>query len=76
MLFRSPDAIRFCFDLCAKDTEVEGAALEILDIPGRGVCRECDSAIHLDSPIGRCACGGTLRIVAGEELRVKDMEIA
>jgi len=71
-----PDAIRFCFDLCAKDTELEGAALEILDIPGRAVCRDCAAAIDLDLPIGRCACGGALRIVAGEELRVKDMEIA
>jgi hypothetical protein len=27
-------------------------------------------------PFGRCRCGGSLRIVAGEEMRVKDMEIA
>ncbi len=71
-----PDAVRFCFDLCAKDTELEGAALEILDIPGRAICRVCDAAVDLESPMGRCSCGGALRIVAGEELRVKDMEIA
>ncbi|MBV9782741.1 MAG: hydrogenase maturation nickel metallochaperone HypA [Acidisphaera sp.] len=71
-----PDAIRFCFDLCAQDTAVEGAALEILDIPGRAVCASCGEATDLDTPIGRCLCGGALRIVAGEELRVKDMEIA
>jgi Zn finger protein HypA/HybF involved in hydrogenase expression len=28
------------------------------------------------SPIGRCGCGSIdLRIVAGEDLRVKDMEV-
>ena len=29
-----PDAVRFCFDICAKGTVVEGAALEILEIQG------------------------------------------
>ena len=31
-----PDAVRFCFDVCAKDTVVEGALLEIIETPGRG----------------------------------------
>jgi hydrogenase nickel incorporation protein HypA/HybF len=30
-----PDAVRFCFDVCAKDTVVEGALLEIIETPGR-----------------------------------------
>jgi hydrogenase nickel incorporation protein HypA/HybF len=29
-----PDAVRFCFDLCAEDTPVRGAQLEILELPG------------------------------------------
>jgi hypothetical protein len=32
-----PDAIRFCFDLCARGTAVEGAALEIEEIAGDGL---------------------------------------
>ncbi len=71
------DAVRFCFDVCAKDTPVEGATLEIREIAGRADCRACGGTVALESPIGRCACGSIdLRIVAGEELRVKEMEIA
>ena len=71
-----PDALRFCFDACAHGTAAEGAVLEILDVPGRAVCDACGGTVMLSSPFGRCDCGGTLRILAGEELRVKDMEIA
>jgi hydrogenase nickel incorporation protein HypA/HybF len=71
-----PDALRFCFEICAQGTAVEGAQLEILETPGCAVCQGCGETIALSSPFGRCACGGILRIVAGDELRVKDMEIA
>jgi hydrogenase nickel incorporation protein HypA/HybF len=71
-----PDSLRFCFELCARETSAEGASLEILETPGRAECGTCGAAIVLSSPLGRCACGGRLRITAGEELRIKDMEIA
>ena len=71
-----PDALRFCFEICAQGTAVEGAELEILETPGRAVCEGCGGTVALSSPFGRCGCGGILRIVAGDELRVKDMEIA
>jgi hydrogenase nickel incorporation protein HypA/HybF len=71
-----PDSLRFCFDICAQGTAVEGAELEILQTPGRAVCGSCGDTIALSSPFGRCPCGGVLRIVSGDELRVKDMEIA
>lgn len=37
-----PEAIRFCFDVCAQGTVLEGATLEILERPGLGKCRDCD----------------------------------
>ena len=36
-----PDAMRFCFDVCARNTVLEGAALEIVEIPGRALCDDC-----------------------------------
>ena len=33
-----PDALRFCFDVCAEGTVLEGAALEIIEPRGRGRC--------------------------------------
>jgi hydrogenase nickel incorporation protein HypA/HybF len=71
-----PDALRFCFEACAHGTAVEGAELEIIETPGRAVCHACGDTVPLATPCGRCICGGVLRIVAGEELRVKNMEIA
>lgn len=71
-----PDALRFCFDICAQGTDVEGAELQILETPGRAVCEACGASVTLSSPFGRCDCGGILRILAGNEMRVKDMEIA
>jgi hydrogenase nickel incorporation protein HypA/HybF len=29
-----PEALRFCFDVCARDTALEGAALEIVETDG------------------------------------------
>jgi hydrogenase nickel incorporation protein HypA/HybF len=70
------DSLRFCFEVCAKDTVAEGAELVILEIPGRAVCKVCGEMCMLSTPFGRCNCGGRLRIVAGEELRVKDIDVA
>jgi len=33
----SPDALRFCFDVCAKETVLEGASLDILAIEGNAM---------------------------------------
>jgi hydrogenase nickel incorporation protein HypA/HybF len=55
-----PDAIRFCFDICAADTPLAGAKLEIDEIPGLGCCNDCAT--------------GNLRLIAGQELNVKEME--
>lgn len=72
-----PDAIRFCFDVCAADTPVAGARLEIEEIPGRGVCNDCGTEVTLQALVGRCSRCGTasLRLVAGQELNIKEMEV-
>lgn len=73
-----PDAIRFCFDVCAQGTRVEGAALEIVEIAGRARCSECSTEFALDALVGRCpACGGaSIEVIAGEELKIREMELA
>jgi hydrogenase nickel incorporation protein HypA/HybF len=71
-----PEAVRFCFDICAKGTVVEGATLEILEIQGTGLCRVCGEKVALTQLVGRCVCGSNnLQIIAGEELKVKEMEV-
>jgi hydrogenase nickel incorporation protein HypA/HybF len=72
-----PDAIRFCFDMCSEGTVVQGAQLEIIEIPGRARCRACEGEVMLERPFGRCECGGCdLEWLAGEELRVKEYEVS
>jgi hydrogenase nickel incorporation protein HypA/HybF len=72
-----PDAIRFCFDVCCQGTVLAGAELEIIEIPGLAFCRQCQTEIPLEMPYGIChVCGSTnLRIIQGEELKIKEMEV-
>ncbi len=71
-----PDAVRFCFDVCAQGTLLEGAILEIIEIPGLGKCRHCGAEVPLNQPFGICDCGSTqLDLIAGQELKIKEMEI-
>ena len=72
-----PDAMRFCYDICAVGTELEGSVLEIVEMPAAALCRDCGAHVVLDQTIGRCDCGGIdLELVAGQELRVREMELA
>jgi len=72
-----PDAVRFCFELCCEGTPLAGAALEILEPPGRARCRACAGEVVLDRPFGRCACGSSdLDWISGEELRIRALEVA
>ena len=72
-----PEALCFCFDLCTRGTTADGACLEIVDIEGLGRCSVCNGQHSLQIPMGRCpSCGEpALTIVAGEELRIREMEV-
>ena len=70
------DALRFCFEICAAGTQLEGSLLEIERIPARGICGAC-GVEHAVSALGApCACGSfDQRLVAGTELRLKEVEL-
>lgn len=71
------DSVRFCFEVCTKDTLLEGATLEILDVPGRAWCGGCQAEIALHEPIPLCECGSTdIEILGGQELTIKQVEVA
>ncbi len=71
-----PESIRFCFDICSKGTALDGAMLEIVEIAGRGSCSSCGAEPVMAAPLGRCpVCRApSLRMVAGSELNIKEME--
>jgi hydrogenase nickel incorporation protein HypA/HybF len=71
-----PDAVRFCFEACSRDTRVEGARLDIVEVPGRGRCGSCEQELEMEGLIARCACGNPfLEIVRGRELRIRSVEV-
>ncbi len=72
-----PDAVEFCFEACSRDTLLEDAVLVITRIPGKGLCQECGAETHLTELFAACGvCGSCqVRITAGEELRVKEIEV-
>jgi hydrogenase nickel incorporation protein HypA/HybF len=72
-----PEAIEFCFEACSRGTLLEGARLDITRIPGRGHCQGCGAEIELPELFASCSrCGSCqVKILAGEELRVREIEI-
>jgi hydrogenase nickel incorporation protein HypA/HybF len=71
-----PDAFRFCFELCAEGTPAEGAELEIIELEGRGLCRDCKQESRLESAFDRCPCGSmSLEFLSGEQLQLKEVEV-
>ncbi|MBL4756722.1 MAG: hydrogenase maturation nickel metallochaperone HypA [Rhizobiales bacterium] len=71
-----PDALRFCFDVVAKGTVLEGATLEIVEVTGRAKCRQCGGDVELHDLVSACACGSRdLERISGEELNIKEMEL-
>lgn len=72
----APDAIRFCFDLCARGTRLEGAELEIAVTPGRARCRDCGEDLIAQDLLARCRCGSDdLDFLRGRELRIREVEV-
>jgi hydrogenase nickel incorporation protein HypA/HybF len=72
------DALRFCFDAVARGGLAEGAQLEIVTTPGRAWCMPCGDTVDLARLGDACPrCGGyQLQVTQGEEMRLKDIEIA
>ena len=73
-----PDALRFAFDVVTRGTLAEGAALDIVDVPGAAWCLKCGDTVPLAARGDACPqCGSyQLQVGAGTELRVKELEIA
>ena len=70
-------ALEFAFDVVMRGSVAEGARLEMIDLPGRGTCYDCMREVEIADRLAPCPeCGGG-RILpsAGDEMRIKDMEV-
>ena len=71
------EAVRFCFDLVAQGTPVEGARLEISEPAGEARCRTCGTTFPVADLLLVCRCGSTdVELCGGQELTVRAVEVA
>jgi hydrogenase nickel incorporation protein HypA/HybF len=72
-----PSALTFSFELVAEGTPVEGADLELEEVPAVGLCSDCKAESRLANFPFQCqACGGfDLEVLRGEELLVESLEL-
>ena len=72
-----PEALSFCFQAVSAGTLAEGATLEIERIPGAGWCLDCEKTVALAERFGACPECGRFRVqmTAGDEMRIREMEI-
>lgn len=72
------EALAFAFDVVMRGSPAEGAVLVMLDLPGRATCFDCMDDVEISdrlAPCPRCG-GGRLLPSGGDEMRVKDLEVA
>jgi hydrogenase nickel incorporation protein HypA/HybF len=73
-----PKALQFAFDVQAKDTPAEGAALEFQILPAMMHCFSCEKDLEVKALTGVCpSCGGNeVILTAGtEELQILELDV-
>ena len=71
-------ALDFAFEVVMRGSVAEGAALEVIDLPGRALCYDCMTTVEIDDRLAPCPLcgGGKLMPQGGDELKIKDLEAA
>jgi len=70
------EALRFCFEVCTKDTTLAGAELDIRSVEARARCKRCGTEHVPRSLAAPCPCGSFDReLLAGAELRLVEVEV-
>ncbi len=72
-----PEALKFCFASVVRGTMVDGALLEIVDLPGAAWCSQCRASVPVNERFDVCPmCGhAPLQATAGLEMRVREIRI-
>lgn len=72
-----PEALKFCFEAVTHGSLAQGAALEIINVPGAGWCMPCGETVPMAESFGACPKCGSYQVqpTEGTEMRVKEIEI-
>ena len=72
-----PESLTFCFGVAIKETRLEGATLNIEQVPVVARCKDCDNRWTIDEPAFACPkCNsGSIELISGKELDIVSIEI-
>jgi hydrogenase nickel incorporation protein HypA/HybF len=72
-----PDSLEFCFTAITQGTPLQGAILDIEQVPFILKCRSCSMSFESEAGIVLCpTCGGTdTEVISGTELQVVEIEV-
>ncbi len=72
-----PESLKFCFDVAIKETRLEGARLNIEQVPVVATCKDCGANWTIDEPAFACEkCGsGSIELISGKELDIVSIEV-
>jgi hydrogenase nickel incorporation protein HypA/HybF len=70
------ESLRFSFDVLASGSPLEGARLEVEEVPIRGRCLECGHGFTLKTWMDDCPLcrGARVEIISGKELDIVSIE--
>ncbi len=73
-----PEALGFCFDSVTRGTVAEGAALDIIRVPGHAWCWTCSRIVDIERHGDPCpgCCGHQMQTRTGNEMKIKELEVA
>ena len=73
-----PAALLFAFDVVMRGSAAEGAICEIIALPARASCYDCGERVEITERLALCPLcgGGKLLADGGDEMRIKEMEVA
>jgi len=72
-----PSALEFCFETISQGTLLEGAKLNIVDIPLKMKCNRCGNVYEVEDYSYKCPMceGEDYEMVSGDELLIKRLEV-
>ncbi len=71
------EAMRFCFDAVTRGSLADSAKLQIIEVPGKAWCLQCARVVQANKRFDACRdCGSyQLQVVAGDQMRIKELEV-
>ena len=71
------EALRFGWEAVSAGTLAEHARLDILDVPGRAWCFDCQCNVEITQYYDSCPLcqGHKLQVCGGEQLKIKHLEV-